>query len=312
MSRSTAGLKSSKFDCDLAIRHNPLLNFSSSSSSYNSSDLSEFDKGEGAKQAYNFEVNLKSGLNDSRQKVSKKPVREDKKEGVGVKKLEEREILLRKCKESIPNITRELTGYVGTRWYRSPEIILLEKIYSSAIDMWSVGCIFSELLGMVKENVSNYKKRSALFPGTSCFPLSPSNNPTMEIAGFPISPRDQLKLIIETKGTPGADDVSFLSDKKASDYVKNLPKSKGVKLKEIFSKEEETAISLLEKMLSFNPYFRITAKEALRHKYFAEVRNKELEYEEGQEIELIADKYEKRNDIEYLANLVLTKILSRR
>jgi len=312
LSRSIAGLKSSKFDCDLAIRHNPLLNFSSSSSSYNSSDLSEFDKGEGAKQAYNFEVNFKSGLNDSKQKTSGKSIHENKKEGVTARKLEERRILLKKCKESISKITRELTGYVGTRWYRSPEIILLEKIYSSAIDMWSVGCIFAELLRMVKENVSDHKNRCALFPGTSCFPLSPSKNPSMEITGFPISPRDQLKLIIEMKGTPEANDISFLNDKKASDYVKGLPKSKGIDLKKIFPEEEENAISLLEKMLSFNPYFRITAKEALRHKYFADVRNKELEYEVRQEIELIVDKHEKRNDIEYLANLVLTKILSRK
>jgi len=43
------------------------------------------------------------------------------------------------------NIKRELTGHVVTRWYRAPELILLEKDYTSAIDVWSVGCIFAEL-----------------------------------------------------------------------------------------------------------------------------------------------------------------------
>ncbi len=48
---------------------------------------------------------------------------------------------------------RELTGHVVTRWYRAPELILLEKDYGEAIDVWSVGCIFAELLTMMKENV---------------------------------------------------------------------------------------------------------------------------------------------------------------
>ena len=41
---------------------------------------------------------------------------------------------------------RQLTGHVVTRWYRAPELILLEKDYGPAIDMWSVGCILAELL----------------------------------------------------------------------------------------------------------------------------------------------------------------------
>ena len=44
--------------------------------------------------------------------------------------------------------------YVVTRWYRAPEVILNASEYTKAIDIWSVGCIFAELLG-----------RTALFPG---------------------------------------------------------------------------------------------------------------------------------------------------
>lgn len=40
-----------------------------------------------------------------------------------------------------------MTEYVATRWYRAPEIMLSFQRYSKAIDMWSVGCIFAELLG---------------------------------------------------------------------------------------------------------------------------------------------------------------------
>jgi len=67
---------------------------------------------------------------------------------------------------------------VVTRHYRAPELILLEKDYGPAIDMWSIGCIFAELLSMIDGNVSVENKHimrrgTPLFPGNSCFPLSP-------------------------------------------------------------------------------------------------------------------------------------------
>lgn len=39
-----------------------------------------------------------------------------------------------------------MTEYVATRWYRAPELLLSWNKYTSAIDMWAVGCIFSELI----------------------------------------------------------------------------------------------------------------------------------------------------------------------
>lgn len=47
-----------------------------------------------------------------------------------------------------------LTDYITTRWYRAPEVLLSWKKYSTAIDVWSVGCIFAEML-----------TREKLFPG---------------------------------------------------------------------------------------------------------------------------------------------------
>jgi mitogen-activated protein kinase 1/3 len=44
-------------------------------------------------------------------------------------------------------ITRDLTSHVVTRWYRAPELILIEKNYDAKIDVWSLGCIYAELLG---------------------------------------------------------------------------------------------------------------------------------------------------------------------
>jgi len=63
---------------------------------------------------------------------------------------------LKATKELRKNMKRQLTGHVVTRWYRAPELILLEKDYGAAIDIWSVGCIFAELLGMMKETAATY------------------------------------------------------------------------------------------------------------------------------------------------------------
>jgi serine/threonine protein kinase len=41
---------------------------------------------------------------------------------------------------------RSLTLEVVTRWYRAPEVILLEKYYDQSIDIWSLGCSFAELI----------------------------------------------------------------------------------------------------------------------------------------------------------------------
>ncbi len=83
---------------------------------------------------------------------------------------------LKKTKELRKNMKRQLTGHVVTRWYRAPELILLEKDYGPAIDLWSVGCIFAELLGMMKESAPTYLDRRPLFPCKSCFPLSPDRS----------------------------------------------------------------------------------------------------------------------------------------
>jgi p38 MAP kinase len=39
-----------------------------------------------------------------------------------------------------------MTGYVSTRYYRAPEIMLTWQKYDRAVDIWSVGCIFAEML----------------------------------------------------------------------------------------------------------------------------------------------------------------------
>ena len=72
---------------------------------------------------------------------------------------------------------KQLTKHVVTRWYRAPEVILAQDTYTLAIDIWSTGCIFAELLSMMRENYSYYTERKPLFPGESCRLLSPSLAP---------------------------------------------------------------------------------------------------------------------------------------
>jgi mitogen-activated protein kinase 1/3 len=90
---------------------------------------------------------------------------------------------------------------VVSRWYRPPEIILIENNYNSSVDIWSTGCVLSELLNCS----SNYKipaEERYVFTGNSCFPLSPTtkmkeNSDDRKVI---LSKNDQLKVILQILG----------------------------------------------------------------------------------------------------------------
>ncbi len=314
ISRSTAGLHSGSFDCDFAIRQNPVLNASTSSfgslasmslqsfsATHLDDDEEENELAEGPvgqqKTVYcDFEVKFQKGANakqpppEEKRKSKLTLSMEEKAKVLEAKKKKQREVLLNKCKETIPGFERELTGHIGTRWYRSPEIVLLEKIYSTAVDLWAAGCVFAELLQMIIDNQPDYHNRTALFPGSSCFPLSPSAEPTSYIAGLPVSPRDQFNVILSVRGSPNEKEISFVNDKKAEEYIKGFGPYPKKDLGATFKVADPQALDLLERLLTFNPYFRITAKEALRHKYFEDIRDKSIESEFVHPIHLQTDK----------------------
>jgi mitogen-activated protein kinase 1/3 len=87
-------------------------------------------------------------------------------------------------------LKRHLTGHVVTRWYRAPELILLQENYTEAIDVWSVGCIYAELLGMLVG--VKVEDRGPLFPGSSCFPLSPDHKHKTDYKFHTKGKHDQL------------------------------------------------------------------------------------------------------------------------
>lgn len=136
-----------------------------------------------------------------------------------------------------------LTEYVVTRWYRSPELLLCCESYTSAIDMWSVGCIFAEIL-----------LRKPLFPGRDYI--------------------DQLKVIITKLGTPMHEDTQFIKSNRAISFIRGLPHSPSGNFHSLFSSNTNPkALDLIEKMLQFNPSKRITVKEALQHPYLSSLHD---------------------------------------
>lgn len=167
-----------------------------------------------------------------------------------------------------PSLTRQLTKHVVTRWYRAPELILIQP-YTTAVDIWSVGCIFAELLSMQQESVPSYDDRVPLFPGGSCFPLS-GNLETKSSERL-----DQLSVIFGVLGMPSKEDLDSIGS--AHEYVKKLERGPSKTLEDLYPGADPRAIDLLKKMLQFNPCKRCTAEEALGHEFLACVREKEIE-----------------------------------
>eukprot|EP00903_Cladosiphon_okamuranus_P009256 g8832.t1 len=132
---------------------------------------------------------------------------------------------------------RELTEYVVTRWYRAPEIMLACQEYSKAIDMWSVGCIFAELM-----------LRRPFFPGDNYI--------------------DQLTIICDKLGKPKEEELTFVSTEKARRFIMKLSETTPRCLRDQFpSTASDDALDLLSKMLEFSPDSRISVEDALRHPF---------------------------------------------
>ncbi|KAK4587043.1 hypothetical protein RGQ29_023967 [Quercus rubra] len=130
------------------------------------------------------------------------------------------------------------TDYVATRWYRAPELCgsFFSK-YTPAIDIWSIGCIFAELL-----------TGKPLFPGKNVV--------------------HQLDLMTDMLGTPSADAIARVRNEKARRYLCSMRKKKPIPFSHKFPNADPLALRLLERMLAFEPKDRPTAEEALADPYF--------------------------------------------
>ncbi|KAM6951166.1 LOW QUALITY PROTEIN: mitogen-activated protein kinase 7 [Aplochiton taeniatus] len=139
-----------------------------------------------------------------------------------------------------------MTEYVATRWYRAPELMLSLHHYSLAIDLWSVGCIFAEMLG-----------RKQLFPGKHYV--------------------HQLQLILTVLGTPSESVIGAIGAERVRSYVQSLPLRAPVPLAKLYPQAERDAVDLLAAMLRFDPRHRISVTQALEHPYLAKYHDQDDE-----------------------------------
>lgn len=131
---------------------------------------------------------------------------------------------------------RSYTHEVVTLWYRAPDVLMGSNTYSTPVDIWSVGCIFAEMVN-----------GRPLFPGT--------NN------------EDQLNRIFKVLGTP--EPTKFLTSLPLwrDDFEYYPP----VKWKLVAPRLNELGLDLLSQMLTFDASQRISAKNAMLHPYFDDI-----------------------------------------
>ncbi|KAF0395839.1 CMGC/CDK/CDC2 protein kinase [Gigaspora margarita] len=127
------------------------------------------------------------------------------------------------------------THGVITLWYKAPELMLGSPTYTFAVDIWSIGCIFAEIVN-----------REVLFKGES------------EI--------DELFLIFQALGTP--DESVWPGISQFRDYNPIFPRWKPQPLSSYVPTLNSLGIDLLSKMLTYDDTFRISAKRALVHPFF--------------------------------------------
>ncbi|KAG7022722.1 Shaggy-related protein kinase epsilon [Cucurbita argyrosperma subsp. argyrosperma] len=134
-----------------------------------------------------------------------------------------------------PNIS-----YICSRYYRAPELIFGATEYTTAIDIWSAGCVLAELL-----------LGQPLFPGESGV--------------------DQLVEIIKVLGTPTREEIKCMNP----NYTEfKFPQIKAHPWHKIFHKRmPPEAVDLVSRLLQYSPNLRCTALEACIHPFFDELRD---------------------------------------
>ncbi|XP_047316651.1 shaggy-related protein kinase alpha-like [Impatiens glandulifera] len=134
-----------------------------------------------------------------------------------------------------PNIS-----YICSRYYRAPELIFGATEYSTAIDIWSGGCVMAELL-----------LGQPLFPGESGV--------------------DQLVEIIKVLGTPTREEIKCMNP----NYTEfKFPQIKAHPLHKIFHKRTPPeGVDLVSRLLQYSPSLRSSAMEVLIHPFFDELRD---------------------------------------
>lgn len=136
---------------------------------------------------------------------------------------------------------KNFTHEVVTLWYRAPDILLGSKNYTTSVDIWSVGCIFAEIVN-----------RQPLFPGQN--------------------DADQLSKIFQIRGTPSVEEWPGLTELPLYEqHMQQMGNHQIRPLNTLVPTLCEQGLDLLDQMLRCNPAERITARAAMAHPYLADV-----------------------------------------
>lgn len=144
------------------------------------------------------------------------------------------------------------TEYISTRWYRAPECLLTDGMYGHKMDVWGIGCVMFEVLAL--------------------FPLFPGTNET-----------DQIDRIHKVLGTPEPSVLDRLKKVGSSHVDFSFPPHKRhpLGLAKLAPHLSSDVVDLMHKLLIYDPEERISAREALKHPWFAKCRAAERrEHEE--------------------------------
>ncbi|KAK6285597.1 hypothetical protein POUND7_011776 [Theobroma cacao] len=165
-----------------------------------------------------------------------------------------------------PNIS-----YICSRYYRAPELIFGATEYTTAIDMWSVGCVMAELLlGQVL-----HLTLSCFALTSGCAHLSDAVILLSSCILFPLFPGesgvDQLVEIIKILGTPTREEIKCMNP----NYTEfKFPQIKAHPWHKIFHKRmPPEAVDLVSRLLQYSPNLRCTALEACAHPFFDDLRD---------------------------------------
>jgi len=131
-----------------------------------------------------------------------------------------------------------LTEYICTRWYRAPEVLCSWTNYGKSIDIWSVGCIFAEMI-----------RRKALFPGRNT--------------------QNQLQMIVACLGSPERECLKKIPNDKCRKFIESLPATGGKPLAESVPNANREALDFMNKTLCFSPDRRSVVEKLLEHPYMA-------------------------------------------
>ncbi|CAJ1935929.1 unnamed protein product [Sphenostylis stenocarpa] len=159
---------------------------------------------------------------------------------------------------------RTFTHEVVTLWYRAPEILLGSPHYSTPVDIWSVGCIFAEMVD-----------QQPLFPGDSEIDELFKIFRQTEYVGKPqpstiCANIGKYGIVLLILGTPNEETWPGVTS--LPDFKSAFPKWQPKDLKTVVPNLEPAGLDLLSRMLRLDPSKRITARNALEHEYFKDIK----------------------------------------